>query len=307
MYESFYLRAVAPGEPVGVWLRYTVEKRPGREPEGSLWCTVFDAGRGRPYMHRLTTAALSVPSDGWIAVGDARLGRDGAEGGCGEASWKLCIEADEPELRHLPSAWMYRARLPRTKLTSPTPSARFDGTIELSRGRTLKVDGWRGMVGHNWGREHAERWIWLHGVDFEQDRDAWLDVALGRIRIAGQTTPWVANGALSLGGRRYRIGGLGRRGLRVEESEDRCRLHMKGAKGLAIDASVSVPKDSGARWRYADPGAEDTESEAGEHEVANCSVAAIELEVKLPGEQGAGALSTAHGGAYELGQRKAHV
>ena len=29
MYESFYLRAVSPEEPVGVWIRYTVHKRPG--------------------------------------------------------------------------------------------------------------------------------------------------------------------------------------------------------------------------------------------------------------------------------------
>ena len=48
------------------------------------------------------------------------------------------------------------------------PAARFDGTIELP-GRTLRLDGWRGMVGHNWGGEHAARWIWLHGIDFRED------------------------------------------------------------------------------------------------------------------------------------------
>ncbi|MGB8096410.1 MAG: hypothetical protein WCF17_04585 [Terracidiphilus sp.] len=31
MYESFYLRAVAPDEPVGVWLRYTVRRLPNIE------------------------------------------------------------------------------------------------------------------------------------------------------------------------------------------------------------------------------------------------------------------------------------
>ena len=61
MYESFYLRAVSPREPVGVWIRSTVHKRPGRDPRGSVWCTVFDARRGRPVMSKLTTAALSVP------------------------------------------------------------------------------------------------------------------------------------------------------------------------------------------------------------------------------------------------------
>jgi hypothetical protein len=297
MYESFYLRAVAPEEPVGAWLRYTVHKRPGQTPTGSLWCTVFDAERGRPYMHKLTSDALSVPADGWIAIGDAKLGPGHAEGACGDARWSLRFESSEPELRHLPAAWMYGARLPRTKLTSPTPDARFQGTIELGDRQTLKLDGWRGMIGHNWGAEHAERWIWLHGVGFAQEADAWLDVALGRIMIAGRLTPWVANGAVSLGGKRYRIGGLGRRGLRVEESAEGCELRLPGARGLAIDARVTVPQDSGAGWRYADPGA------IGEHEVANCSVAAIELELKLPGETGPRTLTTAHGGVYELGMR----
>ncbi|MEA2334877.1 MAG: hypothetical protein QOG40_1367, partial [Solirubrobacteraceae bacterium] len=35
MYESFYLRAVSPREPVGVWIRHTVHKPPGEKPRGS--------------------------------------------------------------------------------------------------------------------------------------------------------------------------------------------------------------------------------------------------------------------------------
>ena len=70
MYESFYLRAVSPQAPVGVWMRQTVHKRPGKRPQGSVWCTIFDATRGAPYMHKLTTEDLTVPTGGWIAVGD---------------------------------------------------------------------------------------------------------------------------------------------------------------------------------------------------------------------------------------------
>jgi hypothetical protein len=296
MYESFYLRAVAPHEPVGVWVRYTVHKRPGERAKGSVWCTVFDARRGRPWMHKLTTEELSAPGDAWIAIGSSRLGDGFAEGECGGARWSLEAQAQEPELRHLPSGWMYRAPLPRTKLTSPSPSARFGGTFALPDGRTLELDGWRGMVGHNWGAEHAERWIWLHGVGFEEDESAWLDVALGRIKVAGRLTPWVANGAVGIAGERYRIGGLGARGLRVEESTEGCRLSMPGAKGLRIDATVQVPRDSSAGWRYADP-------DGGEHEVANCSVARVELDVTGPDGRGARRLTSAHGGAYELGMR----
>jgi hypothetical protein len=297
MYESFYLRAVAPEEPVGVWLRYTVHKRPGQEPKGSVWCTVFDARGGRPWMHKLTGAELSVPAGGWIAVGDSQLGPGYAQGSCGGARWSLQIESGEPELRHLPAAWMYRARLPRTKLTSPAPDARLQGTIELPDGRTLRLERWRGMVGHNWGSEHAERWIWLHGVGFAQAPDAWLDVALGRIKVAGVMTPWVANGVISLGGKRRRIGGLGRRGLRVQESPRACQLRLPGAHGLSIDARVSAPPDGSAGWRYADP------QEGNEHEVVNCSIATIELDVNLPGEPESHKLTTSHGGAYELGMR----
>lgn len=296
MYESFYLRALAPEEPVGVWVRYTVHKRPGERPGGSVWCTVFDARKGRPWMQKLTTEELSAPGDAWIAIGASRLGDGYAEGECAGARWSLRMEAREPELRHLPSGWMYRAPLPRTKLTSPSPSVRFEGTFTLPDGRALELDGWRGMVGHNWGAEHAERWIWLHGVGFAQDEDAWLDVALGRIKVAGRLTPWVANGALGLAGERYRIGGLGARGLRVEESTEGCVLSMPGPKGLRMDAKVEVPEASSAGWRYADP-------DGGEHEVANCSVARVELDVALPGAGTARRLTSAHGGAYELGMR----
>jgi hypothetical protein len=296
MYESFYLRAVSPDEPLGLWLRHTVHKRAEREPRGSVWCTVFDARRGAPWMHKLTSDQLSAPAGGWIAVGESTFGPQGARGGCGGASWSLQIAADEPQLRHLQAAWMYRAPLPRTKLTSPAPSARIDGRIELPDGRVLGLERWRGMVGHNWGSEHAERWIWLHGVGFEQAPEAWLDLALGRILLAGRMTPWVANGALSLEGRRLRLGGMGRRGLRVRESVKRCELSVPGPHGLRLQASVRPPEQSSAGWLYSDP-------DGGEHEVVNCSISGLELEVRLPGERASRKLTTMHGGAYELGMR----
>jgi hypothetical protein len=300
MYESFYLRAVAPEEPLGVWVRYTVHKRPGQRPRGSLWCTVFDGTRERPFMHKLTTDALAVPRGGWIAVGGAELGPRRAEGACGEARWSLRISAAEPALRHLPRAWMYRAPLPRTKLTSPAPAARFDGILELP-GQTVELRGWRGMVGHNWGAAHAERWIWLHGCGFAEEPEAWLDVAIGRVRVAGRSTPWIASGALSLDGRRHRLGGLDRGGrpaggLLVAEAPGRCRLSLPGAAGLTVEAHVRAPAGSIAGWRYCDP-------DGGAHDVANCSIAALALTANRPG-LAARTLRTAHGAAYELGMRE---
>jgi hypothetical protein len=309
MYESFYIRAVAPEEPLGVWIRHTVHKRPGHAPRGSVWCTLFDARRGWPFMHKLTTDGLEVPAGGWISVrgngagapplsGEgALIGPDGAQGRCGPASWSLRWSSKEPELRHLGRELLYRAPLPRTKLTSPVPRASFDGVIELEGRDAIEVRGWRGMVGHNWGSEHAERWIWLHVVDLAQAPEAWLDIALGRVKLAGALSPWVANGALSFNGRRYRLGGLGARGLDVRETVQGCALRVPGKRGLALDVRVSVPSGTAAGWRYADP-------DGSGHDVVNCSIAAVAIELGLPGEDSPRALSSTHGGAYELGMRE---
>ncbi len=296
MYESFYLRAVSPREPVGAWIRYTVHKRPGAQPKGSLWLTVFDASKGRPFMHKHTTPELSVPDGGWITIGgQSSFGPKAAVGRCGEASWSLRVAGDETELRHLKQSWLYRTPLPRTKLTSPIPAATFDGTIELP-GRTIELNGWRGMVGHNWGSEHAERWIWLHGIDFEDDRSAWIDVAVGRVLVANRMSPWLASGAICLAGRRIRIGGLLAHGVKVAENAARCTLSLPGEGGMLVEAHVDVPDESAAGWRYADP-------DGGEHDVINCSVASLTLNAR-PRGVAATTLHTAHGGAYELGMRE---
>jgi hypothetical protein len=318
MYESFYLRAVSPDEPLGVWIRHTVHKSPGKPASGSVWCTVFDGRGPAPFQHKITTHELRVPADGWIAIGDpgaaagewssegssegskegAIMSSGEARGTCGPARWRISFSSNESELRHLPRAWLYRAPLPRTKLTSPLPRATFDGSLEVAGRAAIELRAWPGMVGHNWGSEHAERWIWLHGVAFAEAPEAWLDVALGRVKVAGRMTPWIANGALSVAGRRFRLGGLAARGLRVAESAARCQLELPGERGLRVTAHVEVPPGTAAGWRYSDPGGD------SEHDVVNCSIASLALSATLPGESAARALRTEHGGAYELGMRE---
>jgi hypothetical protein len=295
MYESFYLRAVSPREPVGVWIRHTVHKAPGRRATGSVWCTVFDARRGRPFMHKLTSERLRAPEGSWIAVDDSAIGPGRADGRCGDARWSLGWSGRDAELAHLSPSWLYRAPLPRTKLTSPAPTAVFDGVVALAGRDDLQLAQWPGMVGHNWGSEHAERWIWLHGIGFDGEPDAWLDVALGRVRVGGRLTPWVANGALSSQGRRHRLGGLAARGLQVRESAAGCSLTLPGEKGLRVEVRAEVPGDAAAGWRYANP-------DGGAHDVVNCSIAAIELTVS-PRDGAARTLRSDHAGAYELGMR----
>jgi len=298
-YESFFLRAVDPARPRGAWIRYTVHKRPGEQPVGSLWCTVFDAEHDGPAAVKETRPEPRVPDGGWIGIGDATFGETAAHGQASgqdrRAAWELQIAGAEPPLHHLPSEWMYRAPLPRTKLESPVPDAAFGGWVEVG-GRHVEVQGWRGMVGHNWGREHAERWIWLHATAFADAPGAWLDLALGRIKVAGRTTPWIANGALALDGERLRLGGLAARGTTVREAPERAEITVAGPRGVRVHVAVRAPERQTVGWIYADPA-------GGAHHVGNCSIAALSLRVERRGHTPL-ELATAHGAAYELGARE---
>jgi hypothetical protein len=296
MYESFYLRAVAPDEPVGVWIRHTVHKAPGQPPRASVWCTVFDARLGAPFTHKVTRDELSVPAGEWIAVGsDAVMGPSSANGACGPASWELTYDALDAELRHLRPDWLYRTPVPRTKLTSPAPAASFSGSVLIPGRDPIELIDWPGMIGHNWGSEHAARWIWLHGIGFQEQPGAWVDLAIGRVEIAGRLSPWIASGAVSVDGRRSHLGGLAAHGARVEDGPDGCAVELLGRKGTAVAVRARVPAGAAAGWRYSDP-------DGGEHDVVNCSVAELRLELRGAGPTRV--LLTGHGGAFELGMRE---
>jgi hypothetical protein len=284
-YESFYLRAVDPERPRGVWIRHTTHQRPGRPPTGSVWCTYSEAAAGAPYAVKETHDAPRADPQGWIQIGNSRFGPAGAEGhawGQGRsARWDLAMHGDAEPLRHLPRELMYRAPLPRTKLESPLPSATFDGTIAVDDRPHVTVTGWRGMAGHNWGSEHAATWIWLHGIAFEGEPGAWLDLSVGRVRVGRLLTPWIANGAIQAGGERRRLGGP--RPARVHATPEGCRVELPGA---VVEASA--PGGQMVAWPYADPG-------GGVHHSLNCSIA--ELTIRLRHRE----LHTAHGGVYEQG------
>jgi hypothetical protein len=290
-YESFYLKACHPLRPLGVWIRYTVHKRPGAAPKGSLWFTLFDAEADGPRARKVTLPGPRAGGGEWIGVGEASMRAGAAEGAVDGVSWELRFESSEPPLFHLPRDWMYRARLPRTKLLSPVPGARFEGSLAVA-GRDVAVEDWRGMVGHNWGAQHAERWIWLHGLSESGD---WLDAAIGRVRVGPVTTPWIANGALSLGGVRHALGGP-RRGVVVREAPDRCEFELPGAAGLRVRGTVDAAPIDVVGWVYADP-------DGSEHHTANCSIADMRLAVERDGAAPT-ELVVEGGAAYELGMRE---
>src|SRR3954468_5345655 len=170
-YESFYVKACAPGGGRGIWIRHTVHKRPDAEPNASIWFCLFDRSAEGPRATKVTVPAsqLEAPSGDWIRVADAEIGPGRAEGSIDtealSAAWSLTFSGGAAPCKYLPAAWLYRAPLPKTKFLAPYPDARFEGRLEIGD-ETIELAGWPGMIGHNWGSEHAERWVLFEGTGF---------------------------------------------------------------------------------------------------------------------------------------------
>jgi hypothetical protein len=298
-YESFYIKACHPHEPVGIWIRHTVHKHSNQDPQGSVWFTLFDGDAAGPVASKVTVPHPQVDDDAYIVIGDTRF-EDGRAIGSArteqlDASWELDFNAEGDALFHLPKDWMYSGPIPKTKLLSPYPDARFSGQVKVGE-RELELRDWRGMVGHNWGAQHAERWIWMHGADFEGAPDVWFDGALGRIKLGPVTTPWIGNGTIHIDGERHRLGGPGAaRKTKVNENPTRCDFQLPGSE-ITLSGRVEAEKKNFVGWVYSDPNGHD-------HNTVNCSIADMTLTVSRNGHADR-ELRVRGGAAYELGMRE---
>ena len=300
-YESFYIKAARPSGGRAIWIRHTIHKPPGTEPTASLWFTLFDADAAGPRTAKQTFSAneLEAPPGAYVRVGGALLEPGTARGEIAteqaRASWNLGFAEGAEPLHHLPYEFLYGAKLPKTKLLSPYPFTSFTGSVRAGD-EVVEVDGWPGMVGHNWGAEHAERWIWMQAASLNGNDGDYIDVAAGRIKIGPAMTPWVANGRIVLDGEPHRLGGFrGSYGTELAETPSACEFTVAG-RGVTVKGRVSAPVKDCVGWIYADP-------EGPEHNTVNCSIADMELRVERPGKRHAH-IHVTGAAAYELGMRE---
>ncbi|HEX8082864.1 MAG TPA: hypothetical protein VF529_01155 [Solirubrobacteraceae bacterium] len=292
LYESYFLKAHHPDKPRAFWMRHTIHKRPDHDPIGSVWLTVFDADAKEPIKAtKENFPAAELAPEGYVRIGESALTSDGAKGRVKGTTWDFTFATDEPEQRHLPNEWMYTAAVPRTKSLTPHPAARFEGKL----GRH-DLNGWTGVVSHNWGTEHAERWIYQHCCHFDgHDEHTWLEFVTGRVKLGPVTTPWIANGALQLDGTRHRLGGIDRaRATKVEADAGAARFVLTG-DGLRIEGALEAPKEHFVGWRYRAPDMDERHS-------LHSSIATLRLQIKRDGEPPV-ELSSDRAATYELGIR----
>jgi hypothetical protein len=283
-YESWFVSARDPAGQRALWIRHTTHRPRLGPPSAALWCTVADRGQsGPPTVVKQVFGDL--PAD--AAAGPGRFRGEAVMAGQA-ASWDLTVAGGEPPLRPLRPAVLYRAPLPRTKLEAPVPHGIVAGQVRVG-GSVTALSGWRGTVGHNWGSEHADSWVWLHADGFTDEPDDWLELVLARVRAGPALLPWTAFGALTLSGRRLPLGGLGRP---ATVAADHARLTATiSAPGARVELTVMADPAEAAVLRYADPA-------GGTRVVSHCALAGAALTLR---RRGGDQELTAALGAYEYG------
>ena len=286
-YESWFISARDPASPRALWIRHT-RHRPRQGPESAaLWCTVVDHDLNpRPGVIKQVFATFPAEA----AAGPGQF-RGEAVLGQRSAHWDLAITAGQGPLRPLRPAVLYRAPLPRTKLEASVPDGLVTGTLDID-GHQIGVSRWRGTVGHNWGSEHADSWVWLHAADFGSASEGWLEIVLARIRVGRARSPWTAMGALSLGGELIRLGGLGR--TAGVDAHPRQLTAAVPAPGARLSLRVTAHDEDAVAVAYADP-------PGGTRAVSHAALAAVELTLRRRGHE---ITMSSTRGAYEYGARQ---
>lgn len=201
-YESYFLRANAPGRPLAFWIRYTIFAPKGdpSRAEGELWALVFDGEHGRIHAGKavapLDACTFDNPAGGLkVEVAGAQLQEGWLTGGLRAddgtpIGWTLTHDAPQPPLLLLPEGY-YDRGFPKAKALVGAPLARFQGELRLGD-RSVGVDGWVGSQNHNWGPQHTDHYAWGQVAGFDDDgADVFLECAMPRLKLGPLWTPFL--------------------------------------------------------------------------------------------------------------------
>jgi hypothetical protein len=307
--ESYFVRANHPTRPLAVWLKATILAPLDGPPVAESWFIWFDGERQESLAQRHTQpwGEARFPSGHDTRVAAAGLALDvaprgGASGTVRTANGPVEVALRwEPEaspiaapLCLLPAEVLVRGPFPKSKLLTPLPALRVSGTLALP-GETVTLDGWPGMQGHNWGREHAFEYAW--GQCLFPGEDTMVEGFTGRIRAAGLTSPRISALVVRRGGRSYRFDTLFDVWRQhAELSTERWHLRLRGRDGeaeLTMDAAGRPMVCLG----YWNPG-------GALSYCFNSKLARTSLTVR-PGDGAAFTCESAHGGALEFLRREA--
>lgn len=279
--ESYFLKGNDPTGERAFWLKATLFAT-AREPHRAVaegWAVTFDrrggARRNVAVKHVLPATdasfdrqglgvrwalpaarAASAPSaptasqDGLIL--EPHLTRGAISTPTSRIAWDLRFSGEARPIVPFPYAAMYRGPFPKSKLVTPYPDLRFEGALSVD-GEPWRIDGWRGMQGHNWGRGHTDLYAWCHANGWDEDPDFVLEGLSGKVRVGPVTTPLVTIVCVRHRGVAYDFN----RPLAIaraagEVSPRRWSFAAK-SRGASIEGVVEAETDDMVGLHYANP------------------------------------------------------
>ena len=220
-YESYFMRANSPDGNQAFWVRYTiyhgnpVHKATGIESMGELWAIYFEKGKA-PIAAKsefdLSKADFSNTHFG-LNFNDSILNdkhlKGSAQGvGTHSIQWELDMASISSAKNAHPLFPMpldtYDAPLPRAKLLVAQPFLHFNGVF-IVNGKKISVKNWQGSQNHNWGSRHTDEYAWGQVAGFDNDPDAFLEVASAKLKFGPVMTPYLTPIVLRLNGKDYAL------------------------------------------------------------------------------------------------------
>ncbi len=298
-YESWFQRANHPTRPLAFWIRYTIFSPKARPQEavGELWAIYFDGENRRisAIKEVIPLADCSFSSDSLDhRVGNATLTSEKLKGnasGQGHTiSWNLRYSSPDPYLLLLPKS-LYTAPFPKAKSLVGSPLASYSGTLVVN-GESISIDNWVGSQNHNWGSKHTDKYAWGQVAGFDEDPDAFLEIATARVKLGPIWTPWMTVMVLRIDGEEYRLNSIPQ-SIRAKGSYDFfCWQFRSSSKKISITGSIAAPIHSFVGLPYNNP-------PGGVKTCLNTKLASCDLTLRRPG-QPPKSLHSEHRAAFEI-------
>lgn len=267
--ESYFIKLNDPSGERALWLKATILAS-GRDPDGAQaegWAIAFDRRGGR-MRHDVVKHVLPIRNAAFSRQGldirwdipeagdRMRILPDRTEGsiarGDQRVTWDLRFSGELACIAPLPFEAMYAPGFPSAKLLSPHPDLRFEGEVTAFGERWL-IDGWRGMQGHNWGRQHTHAYAWCHANVWEEDPAFVLEGLSASIKLGPVVTPFLTLVCVRHRGVRYdfnSVADIAR--ARAEVTPRRWVFSARGRHGR-IEGTVEAETEDMVGLNYQNP------------------------------------------------------
>lgn len=218
-YESYFMRANDAATGRAFWIRYTIYQgevgKGTKEAMGELWAIFFEKGKEPaaaksefPLANaKYSNSHFALDFDG-SSLDTTHLKGEASNCGANKITWGLKM-ASMPDAKNkaplfpLPLS-AYDAPLPRAKLLVAQPFVLFQGKLTVN-GQTISISSWQGSQNHNWGSRHTDEYAWGQVAGFDNDADAFLEVASAKLKLGPFMTPYLTPIVLRFRGKDYAL------------------------------------------------------------------------------------------------------